>query len=169
MIEGGALKPCRAVDLGCGRGHTVMYLHSRGFDAWGIDISALATSQAKEASSSIGLSSHFIRADVLSYVPKKKFNLVIDVGFSHFFPDGERKRLARHVYARYLEAGGRLLLWCRNREYASSSFGVSKDELLSYSSEGWEILRIQEIDVLGSGKLEYYFMHAILKNNVRSG
>lgn len=164
LVEDGVVKPCRAVDLGCGRGHTVRYLHSMGFDAWGIDISALAIRQAKEASSSMDLSSHFIRADALSYVPKRKFNLAIDVGFFHNFPEGERRRLAGHVYARYLEAGGRLLLWCRNSEHARSTFGVSKGELLTYFSDRWEILRIQESDTLETGTLDYYFMHALLKN-----
>lgn len=31
------LFPCRILDMGCGSGHSIAYLHQLGYDAWGID------------------------------------------------------------------------------------------------------------------------------------
>ena len=46
LVGGGLVKPCRAVDLGCGRGANAAFLASRGFDVTGVDFSPSAIAQA---------------------------------------------------------------------------------------------------------------------------
>ena len=37
LVESGKVKPCRAIDLGCGAGNYAVYLAGRGFEVTGID------------------------------------------------------------------------------------------------------------------------------------
>jgi 2-polyprenyl-3-methyl-5-hydroxy-6-metoxy-1,4-benzoquinol methylase len=46
LLERGLLKPCRALDIGCGTGGLVVYLAKRGFEVTGIDISIIAVKRA---------------------------------------------------------------------------------------------------------------------------
>jgi len=153
LVENGSIKPCRSIDLGCGRGHAVRYLISKGFDAWGIDLSSLSIRQAKKTSKSQEMAANFIKADVLSYVPENKFSLVTDIGFYHIFPENIRKHLVDRIYKHYLRKGGRILLWCMDTR-------VSKAELLSFFSDKWKILEIQKTDIRHSIRPRYYFLHA---------
>jgi cyclopropane fatty-acyl-phospholipid synthase-like methyltransferase len=161
IINSGAIQPCRSLDLGCGRGHTVRYLQRKGFDAWGIDLSLISIHQAKKISESKGLAKNYLIRDVFRYVPKKKFDLLTDIGLYHLFPIKVRKLLADNVYRNYLEKGGRLLLWgkckARGREW------IPKKELLSFFSNNWRIEQISKTDLLGINKSDYYFLNAILE------
>ncbi len=37
LVEGGQIKRCRAIDLGCGIGENAVYLARRGFGVTGVD------------------------------------------------------------------------------------------------------------------------------------
>ena len=50
LIESGAVKPCRAIDFGCGTGNYAVYLANRGFDVTGVDISPTAVGTADDRS-----------------------------------------------------------------------------------------------------------------------
>lgn len=47
LIKSGLLKPCKAIDVGCGEGFNSKYLLSEGFEVTGIDISPKAIKYAK--------------------------------------------------------------------------------------------------------------------------
>ncbi|NIP43326.1 MAG: methyltransferase domain-containing protein, partial [candidate division Zixibacteria bacterium] len=47
MVEGGAVRPCRALDIGCGTGNYSLYLAGRGFEVTGVDLSAGAIDLAR--------------------------------------------------------------------------------------------------------------------------
>ncbi|MBW3003800.1 methyltransferase domain-containing protein, partial [Candidatus Woesearchaeota archaeon] len=42
------VKPCKALDIGCGEGFFSIYLAKQGFDVTGIDYSEVAVERAKE-------------------------------------------------------------------------------------------------------------------------
>ncbi|MRR56282.1 MAG: hypothetical protein EG822_17580 [Deltaproteobacteria bacterium] len=42
LVRSGRIKPCKAVDLGCGAGNQVVYLAGMGFGMTGIDSSTAA-------------------------------------------------------------------------------------------------------------------------------
>ena len=42
IVNSGRIKPCKAIELGCGIGDYVIYLSSMGFDTTGVDISSRA-------------------------------------------------------------------------------------------------------------------------------
>ena len=64
-VESGKIKPCRAVDLGCGAGNYSVWLAQRGFDVTGFDISRQAINHAESLASQKRATCTFIAADLL--------------------------------------------------------------------------------------------------------
>lgn len=81
MVERGRLKPCRAIDLGCGTGDNVIYLAQHGFDAVGVDLSPRAIAQAREKARAAGVAPTFVVGDVTDLQRVEgPFDLVLDYG-----------------------------------------------------------------------------------------
>ncbi len=81
MVKNGQLKPCRAIDLGCGTGEDVIYLAQRGFEAVGVDLSSRAIAQARDKAREAGVSPTFIAGDVTRLLQVEgPFDLALDYG-----------------------------------------------------------------------------------------
>ncbi|MGA2112979.1 MAG: class I SAM-dependent methyltransferase [Anaerolineales bacterium] len=65
LIEGGKLKPCKVIDLGCGAGNCTVYLAGQGFAATGVNISPAAIEHAKENARKKSVQCDFVVLDVL--------------------------------------------------------------------------------------------------------
>jgi 2-polyprenyl-3-methyl-5-hydroxy-6-metoxy-1,4-benzoquinol methylase len=103
------IKPCKAVDIGCGTGDNVISLAQQGFHIIGIDTSELAIQKAKEKASHADAKCNFMVGNFLtSKVEGAPFGFVFDRGMFHVLEsDHERKTLAEKVN-RHLEKDG---LW----------------------------------------------------------
>ena len=59
LVESGRVKPCRAIDLGCGTARNVVYLTQHGFDVTGVDFIPaaieLGRAKAREAGVEVNL------------------------------------------------------------------------------------------------------------------
>ncbi len=101
----------RAVlDIGCGLGSEVAYLAGAGWSAVGIDVSATATSRARELHPPEPGGCEFARADALSLpFAAGSFALAIDRGCFHYLAPELWPRYAAELH-RVLRPGGRLLL-----------------------------------------------------------
>src|SRR5437763_1822155 len=60
-----AIKPCRALELGCGTGASAVWLAQQGFDVTGIDLSKSAIDRARQRGNEAGVCVNFLVADVL--------------------------------------------------------------------------------------------------------
>lgn len=81
LIERGRLKPCRAIDLGCGEGDNVIYLFQQGFDVLGMDISSRSITKARRNAQTAGVSPTFLVGDVINLTGLEgAFELVVDNG-----------------------------------------------------------------------------------------
>ncbi len=58
-VESGRVRPCRALDVGCGTGTCVVWLAERGFVAHGVDISRVALRKAEARAAATGLVCQF--------------------------------------------------------------------------------------------------------------
>jgi SAM-dependent methyltransferase len=61
-----SLRPCRAVELGCGTGASAVWLAQQGFEVTGLDLSRLAIERARQRADQVGLTVRFLAADVSS-------------------------------------------------------------------------------------------------------
>lgn len=113
LITGGLIKPCRALDLGCGTGYYALYLASLGFDITGIDISKTAIQMARRKALEKGLAAYFITGDFLSDLPELKapFDFIYDWEvIHHIFPEYRAKWIS-HVHT-LIKPGGKYFSVC---------------------------------------------------------
>lgn len=61
------VRPCRAIELGCGTGQNAAWLAEQGFDVLGVDVSPLAIQRARERPVREGARLRFLAADLLDF------------------------------------------------------------------------------------------------------
>ena len=64
LVEGAGVPPGRALDLGCGSGTNCIYLACHGWEAVGVDFSAVAIRRARRKARRDRVDCKFYRADV---------------------------------------------------------------------------------------------------------
>ncbi len=142
IVETGAIKPCKAIEFGCGTGNYVIYLAGLGFDAAGVDISGAAIDIARAAASRKGVTCRFIAADVLGDLEEVRgpFRFAYDWELLHHIFPSDREKYVANV-SRLLEPGGGYLSVCFSEN--SPQFGgtgkyrtTPLDTVLYFSSEG---------------------------------
>ena len=110
LVEGpGALKPGRALDLGCGTGTNSAYLSEHGWDVTGIDFvpRAVAAAKAKAPRARI------VQGDVTKLGEagvSGPFDLMLDLGCFHSLPDDLRDAYVREA-ASVAAPGATLLMF----------------------------------------------------------
>jgi len=96
------------LDVGCGTGENVLYLASRGHDAWGVDLAPLAIDIARRKAAERNIQATFIVADVFDLRPLGRlFDTVVDSGLLHIFSAEQRPGFAASL-AEVLESATRL-------------------------------------------------------------
>jgi SAM-dependent methyltransferase len=119
LVEDGTLSPDRlggdrAIDLGCGSGANVLYLAGHGFDAMGVDFSAVAVRQARERASALGLSgAAFVEGDVTRPVDgvEGPFDLIVLYNVLQDL-DAAGRAAAVELARTLARTGSRVLAWC---------------------------------------------------------
>jgi len=82
-VESGFVKPCRAMELGCGTGTNAVYLAEQDFQVTAVDISEIAIDRARQKAQSAGVRVDLFVADVGSLRPEEQFGFVFDRGCYH--------------------------------------------------------------------------------------
>ena len=141
IVKAEIIKPCKAIELGCGIGNYVTYLASMGFDAIGVDFSNTAIETAKKSALQKGLKCKFIAADVLGDMNEVQdtFDFAFDWELLHHIFPPDRGKYINNV-CRLLNPGGRYLSVCFSED--SPQFGgegkyrkTPLDTVLYFSSE----------------------------------
>lgn len=108
---GRSLTPGTALDLGSGEGADVMWLAEHGWQATGVDISAVAVSRAEQAARARGLATdraRFLVADLAKWDNDHSYDLVVS-SFLHSQGDFDRAGILRAT-SPYVADGGYLLV-----------------------------------------------------------
>jgi len=111
LVENGRIKPCRAIDLGCGTGANAIYLAQKGFEVTGIDFAEAAIEKAKARAAEAGVETNFIVDDItnLQHV-SGTFDFILDYGVLD-----DLRLHQREPYVQYMlpltRPGSRYLLW----------------------------------------------------------
>lgn len=122
--KNGKVRPCKAVDLGCGIGNYSVYLAGKGFNVTGVDISPTAIKIAEENSKKRGVKCDFIVADLLGDL--KGVSGTFDFAYDwellhHIFPE-QREKYVENVHGK-LKPKGTYLSICfseKNPQFGGS-------------------------------------------------
>jgi SAM-dependent methyltransferase len=164
LINRGEIKPCKAVDFGCGAGNYAIYLANEGFDMTGIDISPSAISIAKKRAIEKGVKCNFIVADILGNIGdlKDKFDFAYDWELlHHIFPE-KREKYVENVY-KLLNPKAKYLSVCFSEEdpcfggqekYRETPLGTvlyfsSINELRNLFEPYYRIIELKKIEIRG--------------------
>jgi cyclopropane fatty-acyl-phospholipid synthase-like methyltransferase len=110
LVQRGKIRPCKAIDLGCGAGNYAIYLAGQGFDVTGVDSSKTAIQIATENAHKQGIKCRFIVADLIGDLQevKETFDFAYDWELlHHIFPE-DRETYVQHVHS-ILNPGGSYL------------------------------------------------------------
>ena len=166
-IEAGRIKPCKAVDLGCGIGNYAVWLAKQGFDVTGIDISEHAIEHARDLAIRMGISCSFEAADLLGDL--KKFRERFDFAYDwevlhHIFPE-DRESYLNNVHS-MLRPNGMYFSICFSEKdsdfggkgkYRKTPLGTtlyfsSEDELMDLFDPLFHICELNTVEVAGKYK-----------------
>ncbi len=100
LLVNGIVKPCKALDLGCGEGFYSIYLAKNGFDVTAIDFSRQALKYAKANADKAGVKINFKILDVINLNQlNDTFGFVFEWGLLHHLSkdklDGHFSRIDR--------------------------------------------------------------------------
>jgi SAM-dependent methyltransferase len=103
------IRPCKALEIGCGTGDNAIWLSELNFDVLGIDTSEIAIEKAKDKASRVNTKCAFLLSDVLtSHLIGAPFGFAFDRGCFHTLDSAEeREKFVENVNG-YLEKDG---LW----------------------------------------------------------
>lgn len=107
-LDAGAITPPATVLVpGCGRGHEVVELASRGFEVTGVDLSNAAVAELGAALARRSLNAELETADLLGWEPARRFDVVYEQTclcalLPRYWPDYESR------LHRWLAPGGQL-------------------------------------------------------------
>lgn len=141
IVKTEKVKPCKAIELGCGTGNYIIYLSSKGFDATGVDISESAIETAKKSALKKGVNCKFITADVIGDMAEVQdtYGFAYDWELLHHIFPPDREKYINNVY-RLLDPEGIYLSVCFSED--SLQFGAAGkyrktplDTVLYFSSE----------------------------------
>ena len=176
LIESGKIKPCKAVDLGCGAGNYILYLAGLGFDATGIDMSSAAIDIARKNAERKNIGCNFIVTDLVKDLDKfeKKWDFAYDWSVLHHILPRDRIRYVKNVHG-ILNPKGKYLSVCFSEKddtfetsgkYRKTSLGTvlyfsSEEELRELFSSCFNILEMKTVEIAGKSTphlCNYVFM-----------
>lgn len=151
LVASASLRPGRVLDIGCGTGTNVVYLASKGFEAFGLDISNLAVWKAKRKASKHGVKCqihrlNFTDSKAVMSAKLPSFDILVDVGCYHSLSTESRERYQRSLLP-VSRVGTKYLLWCFLKS-AKQSFGppgVTPEEVENRFSKAFQILEKREL------------------------
>ena len=97
MVTSWPVKPCKALEIGCGTGTDSIWLAQQGFEVTALDAIEIPVSLAKEKARKAEVECSFFVKDFFNdEIPNGPFNFIFDRGFFHSF----RKKKQRKTFAR---------------------------------------------------------------------
>jgi SAM-dependent methyltransferase len=162
-IEGpNALRPGRALDLGCGTGTNCLYLAHHGWQAVGVDLALPAIHRARRRAKSAGLAVDFYAADVtrLGFL-QPAFDLALDIGCFHAL-DAEGRTRYRDQLGRLLGPCAHYMLYAFGpRRGRWMQMGITAEEVEQLFQPDFRLFRVEAgADPGGSAAAWYWLKRA---------
>ncbi len=149
-VTKGEIKPCRALDVGCGTATEAIYLAMKGFNVFAIDFSYTAIRIAREKTSGSGETVNLAVAS-LPQIPfqNDSFDFVNDRGCFHIFSPEHREAFALEIQ-RVMRNRGVYMMKCFSEKEPKRDgpFRISEKEIRRVFSI-FKIIRIDDITLHG--------------------
>lgn len=130
--EVAGLPPGRAIDLACGEGRNAVWLAEQGWDATGVDFSAVGLDKGRRMAAERGVQVTWVEADVRTWEAPSPADLVIVCYLQ--LPAGARRAALGHAAAA-LAPGGTLLVVGHDRSNLEHGVGGPQDPAVLYTPE----------------------------------
>lgn len=145
LIDTEKIKPCSALDVGCGAGTDAIYLALKGFTVTAIDVSNEAIKIGEERADNKGVKVYFIAGNFLEIqLEKDGFRFINDRGCFHQIHPFERPAFARKINE-LLKSKGYYYLrcWSDKEESDKGPHKISKDVIQSIFSKYFDVVEIR--------------------------
>jgi SAM-dependent methyltransferase len=164
LVEERNTVPGRALDLGCGTGTNTIYLAKHGWEAVGVDFSALAVWQARWKAHRARVDCRFYRADVtdLSFLDRP-FDLALDIGCLHSLARDARRGYAAGL-ARLVKPGGLYMLYAFLPRETTPARGIAPGEVSSLFAGAFALKRQEGGDDPNGPSSAWYWLGRLAPN-----
>ena len=145
-VESGAVKPGRALVLGCGTGTNAVYLASKGFKVVGVDVSPSALTFAEKQAAKAKVKVRWLVADAVAVPDIGPFDFIFDRGCYHHVQKYNAAGFAKTV-SRLTHEGSLFLLLAGNAN-ESRHYGpprVKQTKIITDFSAAFAIQAMREI------------------------
>jgi SAM-dependent methyltransferase len=130
--EADGLSPGRALDVACGEGRNAIWLAGRGWQATGVDFSAMAIEKARRLATERGISIDWIHADLTEWIPAEEaFDLVLV--FYLQLPALQRHAVYQQM-ATAVAPGGTMLVVGHDAQNIADGYGGPQDPSVLFSA-----------------------------------
>lgn len=143
LVNDGTIRKGRVLDLCSGDGTNSIYLASKGFEVFGIDISPTAVRLARERCARRGLRCNYIVGNVLSLEAEDKFDIAFDRGCFHHIAKRDKPRYVELVWD-FLKPKGQFYLLCFSDKNAPYEKNLSREDIHGYFAEKFRIHFIKD-------------------------
>ena len=133
VAEASGLAPGRALDLACGEGRNAVWLAEQGWQATGVDFSAVALAKAERLAEARGVAIDWVRADLLEYEPEPGSRDLVVVFYLQL-PAAERRPILRRAAAA-VAPDGLLLVVAHDLSNIEHGFGGPQEPSVLYSAD----------------------------------
>lgn len=117
LVDSSAVRPCEALEFGCGTGTNAVYLAGAGFRVTAIDYSPLAIEQARAKAAVAGVTVRWHVGDLATLdLPPASFEFLFDRGCYHCLRREGRLSDYQQAVKRLLKPGARVLLLAGNSD-----------------------------------------------------
>jgi cyclopropane fatty-acyl-phospholipid synthase-like methyltransferase len=143
LFEGAqAIRPGRALDIGCGRGLGTIYLAELGWQAVGIDPVERALQAGRRRAKKAGVQADFVKADISRLAEdgvKGPFDLFLDLGCFHCLTDEQRKGYGPSI-AQVASAEAEMVMFAfGHHNCLTGPRGAERKEIEQWLEPGWHI------------------------------
>ena len=143
LVTEGVVKPCTAIDLGCGTGNEAVFLAKHRFTVTGVDVSETAIKKARKKAKSANVTCKFIVSDVLNIPLDKKYDFAIDRACFHFLDPKDQPHYIQNLKSILKPGALFLLVVSSEQETAKGPHQFSKADIRRLFLKDFKILSIE--------------------------